>query len=184
MTRLVALILVSYSLLSNPSFAQDKQPYAGFGARQVKALSDQQIADLNAGRGMGLALAAELNGYPGPMHVLELARSLNLSDSQRVKMQDLIDAMKAEAVKLGDQVIAAEVVLDRQFADKTATESGIYTATQAIGDAQAKLRAVHLKYHLMVVDTLTARQVQQYAELRGYSGHHKHNDPSVHHKKH
>lgn len=184
MMRLLALMLAAYTVLSNPLLAQDKQSYAGFEARQVKALSDRQIADLKAGRGMGLALAAELNGYPGPMHVLEFAKALNLSASQRVKMQDLIDAMKAEAVKLGDQVIAAEVVLDRQFADKTATESGILAATQAIGEAQAKLRAVHLKYHLTVVDILTAQQIQQYAELRGYSGYHKHDDQGLHRKQH
>ncbi len=40
-------------------------PYAGFQDRPIKALSQQQIDDLQAGRGMGLALAAELNGYPG-----------------------------------------------------------------------------------------------------------------------
>ena len=28
---------------------------------------------------MGLALAAELNGYPGPLHVIELADSLRLT---------------------------------------------------------------------------------------------------------
>jgi hypothetical protein len=58
-------------------------PYAGMQSRSIKALSDQQIADLNAGRGMGLALAAELNGYPGPLHVLELADKLDLSADQR-----------------------------------------------------------------------------------------------------
>ena len=51
-------------------------PYAEMQGRSIKALSDQQIADLNTGRGMGLALAAELNGYPGPSHVLELADKL------------------------------------------------------------------------------------------------------------
>ena len=50
--------------------ALGQSPYAGMQARPVKALSDQQIADLKAGRGMGLALPAELNGYPGPSHVL------------------------------------------------------------------------------------------------------------------
>ena len=58
-------------------------PYAGMQARSIKALSDQQIADLGAGRGMGLALAAELNGYPGPSHVLELADKLDLSADQQ-----------------------------------------------------------------------------------------------------
>ena len=33
-------------------------PYPGMESRSIKALSDQQIADLRAGRGMGLALAA------------------------------------------------------------------------------------------------------------------------------
>lgn len=41
--------------------------YAGLQQRAIKALSDQQKADLRAGRGMGLALPAELNGYPGPI---------------------------------------------------------------------------------------------------------------------
>jgi len=51
--------------------------------RTVKVLSEQQITDLKTGRGMGLALAAEFNDYPGPSHVLELADALQLSDEQR-----------------------------------------------------------------------------------------------------
>ena len=66
-------------------------PYAGMQTRPIKALSDQQIADLRAGRGMGLALAAELNGYPGPSHVLELADRLELSTDQRARVQRLFD---------------------------------------------------------------------------------------------
>ncbi|MEO8319793.1 MAG: hypothetical protein ABI561_15865 [Bradyrhizobium sp.] len=66
-------------LLSGSALAQS--PYAGMQDRPVKALSEQQVADLKAGRGMGLALPAELNGYPGPSHLLELADRLNLSSS-------------------------------------------------------------------------------------------------------
>ena len=36
----------------------------------IRGLSEQEIDDLTNGRGMGLARAAELNGYPGPLHVL------------------------------------------------------------------------------------------------------------------
>jgi hypothetical protein len=54
--------------------------------RPIKALSEQQVADLQAGRGMGLALPAELNGYPGPAHVLELADKLGLSADQRASV--------------------------------------------------------------------------------------------------
>jgi hypothetical protein len=83
-------------------------PYAGMQTRPIKALSDQQIADLRAGRGMGLALAAELNGYPGPSHVLELADRLELSTDQRAGVQRLFDSMKAEAVPLGSKLLEQE----------------------------------------------------------------------------
>jgi hypothetical protein len=61
-------LVVAVAALSIPQIAwsQAHQPYAGLEARAIKALSEQQIADLEAGRGMGMALAAELNGYPGP----------------------------------------------------------------------------------------------------------------------
>lgn len=62
-----------------PALAWAETPYAGMQSRPIKALSDQQLSDLRAGRGMGLALAAELNGYPRPSHVLELANQLGLS---------------------------------------------------------------------------------------------------------
>src|SRR5690242_13138834 len=100
-------------------------PYAGMQTRSIKALSEQQIADLGAGRGMGLALAAELNGYPGPSHVLELADKLELSADQRAGMQRLFDSMKAEAMPLGARLIEQEAELDRQFAARTVTSESL-----------------------------------------------------------
>src|SRR6266436_3691578 len=123
------LVLITFA---SPALAQSQQPYAGLEGRPIKALSEQQISDLRAGRGMGLALAAELNGYPGPMHVLELADSLALSDQQRAKMQDLFAAMRAEAIPLGDRLIAQEAELDRQFADKTISPASLADSMAAI----------------------------------------------------
>jgi hypothetical protein len=157
------------ALSLSPSAAQSPQPYAGLQARAVKALSEQQIADLKAGRGMGLALAAELNGYPGPMHVLEHSNALSLSEAQRAKMQELFAAMKAEAVPLGERLIAQEAALDRQFADKTITPASLAAALQEIGGTQAALRDAHLRHHLLAADLLTPAQLRRYAELRGYA---------------
>jgi Spy/CpxP family protein refolding chaperone len=168
MNRHLILVLIALALGTAPSLAQLQQPYAGLAARSIKALSEQQIADLRAGRGMGLALAAELNGYPGPMHVLEFADSLHLSDQQRAKMQELFAAMKAEAIPLGEQLIAQEADLDRKFANKTITPASLAASTDAIGSTHAALRQAHLKYHLSTVEVLTPAQVQHYAELRGY----------------
>jgi len=165
--RLVVLITIVTALAAGmPARAQ--QPYAGLETRPIKALSEQQMADLRAGRGMGLALAAELNGYPGPMHVLELAEPLALSDEQRAKVQDLFAAMKAEAVPLGETLIAQEADLDKQFAGKTITATGLTASLNAIGATQAALRGAHLKYHLLTLDLLTPTQAARYAGLRGY----------------
>ena len=146
------------------------QPYAGLDARPVKALSAEQLADLRAGRGMGLALPAELNGYPGPTHVLELAGPLGLTPEQRGRTEALVVAMKAEAIPLGERLIADETALDRLFAEKRATVGTLGTAAANVGTAQAALRAAHLRYHLDMMAVLTPEQVARYAALRGYAG--------------
>ena len=143
-------------------------PYAGMQERPIKALNKQQVADLRAGRGMGLALAAELNGYPGPIHVLELADELQLTAEQRGRMRVLTDEMKAEAVPIGEQLIARERALDQAFASRQITSAGLAAMTAQIGAAQGELRAVHLKYHLTTAMLLSDHQRQRYAELRGY----------------
>jgi Spy/CpxP family protein refolding chaperone len=167
MNRLLILLLIAFS---PAALAQSQQPYAGLEVRSIKALSEQQIADLRAGRGMGLALAAELNGYPGPMHVLEFADALHLSDQQRAKMQELFAAMKAEAILLGERLIAQEADLDSKFANKTITPASLAASTDAIGATHSALRQTHLNYHLSTVEVLTPAQIQRYGELRGYKG--------------
>ena len=161
------LVLALTVTLAN---AQSPQPYAGQQSRPVKALSEQQIADLREGRGMGMALAAELNGYPGPLHVLELAEPLQLSPDQHGRMQRLFDEMQAEARALGHRLIALETDLDQQFAGRTVTAASLAAATEAIGRTQAALRFAHLKAHLTTMEILGTDQVRRYQELRGYAG--------------
>lgn len=144
------------------------QPYAFYQQRAVKVLSEKQIADLKNGRGMGLALAGELNGYPGPLHVIELAGQLALNEQQRHEVKTLFDAMKAEAIPAGEALIARETALDRAFAENTITPEALTTLMSSIGDAQARLREVHLKYHLTAAALLTNEQRVRYAALRGY----------------
>jgi hypothetical protein len=157
-------------------------PYSGMEARQIKALSDQQIADLRAGRGMGLALSAELNGYPGPIHVLELGDQLGLSGEQRTRVQELHAAMRAATVPLGERLIAQEADLDRHFATKAVTPASLQAAAAEIGATQGALRGAHLLYHLSTLEVLTPEQVRRYGELRGYgfSAGHGHG-PKGHH---
>jgi Spy/CpxP family protein refolding chaperone len=177
--KLVCSLLLSMALTvaaALPAPAQDDgtampdhPPYAGMESRAVKALSDQQMADLKAGRGMGLALAAELNGYPGPRHVLELADQLRLTDQQRAETQALFDAMSAETVPIGERIIADETTLDRLFAEHRITPRALDDLTARIGEAQGELRAAHLRYHVDMMNVLSPAQVAHYMALRGYA---------------
>lgn len=155
--------------VSAGAFAQSPQPYADMQTRPIKALSEQQTSDLKSGRGMGLALAAELNGYPGPSHLLELADRLELTAPQRKSVQQLFDSMKAEAIPLGERLLTKEADLDRQFATHAITPASLKIATAEIGEVQGRLRDTHLKYHLATVALLTSQQLRHYNLLRGYS---------------
>jgi hypothetical protein len=170
------LVLCTFMLASTAAFAQT--PYAGMQMRPIKALSEQQVADLGAGRGMSLALAAELNGYPGPSHVLELADRLELTADQRARVQTLFDSMKEEALPIGARLLEQEAELDRQFAGHTVTPDSLKASTAAVAITQGELRQTHLKYHLSTAALLSPVQMQRYAELRGYG---KSDQPAMHH---
>src|SRR5215210_518881 len=105
--------------------ASPAAPYAGLERRAVASLSEQQLADLRAGRGMGFALSAELNGYPGPAHAIELAQPLGLTQAQDERIRTLQAAMTAEAVPLGERLIAQESELDASFRERTVTPESL-----------------------------------------------------------
>ena len=176
-------ILIPALLASSMAFAQHSHqhsagvenknkmypsPYAGMQMRSIKALSAQQMDDLRAGKGMSLALAAELNGYPGPSHVLELAGLLQLSDSQVARTQRLFAQMKRETAELGERLISAETALDQLFSEKSATWGRLEAATLEAARIQGSLRAAHLRYHLDMAEVLDPAQVREYERLRGY----------------
>jgi hypothetical protein len=172
--RLVKIALagsLAVALLAGQAAAQTQhdQPYAGLQTREIKALSREQMEDLTAGRGMGLALAAELNGYPGPRHVLELAGQLGLSDEQRASVQRLFDSMREEAIPLGKQLLSAEKDLDRAFAERTINPERLQAMTAAIAEKQGELRNSHLQYHLATAALLNPDQLRRYNDLRGYT---------------
>jgi Spy/CpxP family protein refolding chaperone len=167
-------------LLTTPVAAQ-VSPYAGLEAREIKALSDTEIASYLAGDGMGLALAAELNGLPGPKHVLELADSLDLTDEQRNRARAIFDAMRAQAAELGRDIIAAERVLDSAFASGGIDRTALDAMTARSAALEGTLRFTHLAAHLDMRGVLTSDQIRRYAALRGYSDPaHPGHDPAHH----
>jgi Spy/CpxP family protein refolding chaperone len=167
--RMWLVIVAAASCTGSSAWAAGEAPYAGWDGRAIKALSAGQVDDLRNGRGMGLALAAELNGYPGPRHVLDLADELDLSALQQAETQRLFDEMQAQAIQLGEQVIAGEAALDRMFALGGPSETSVQAAAVELGRLQGALRGHHLRYHLAMRDLLSPHQVMRYRQLRGYS---------------
>jgi len=166
-TALFASLVVIVASAANAT-AQTTSPYAGQQHRTIKALSDQDIGDLLEGRGMGLAKAGELNSYPGPLHVLQLAEQLELSDQQRAATNLVYAKMRERAVSIGGQIIEAERTLDRAFADGRIEPATLRSQLDAIAILQGNLRAVHLETHLAQRSLLTQEQISRYDALRGY----------------
>lgn len=149
--------------------ADGVSPYAGEEARAIKALSPDEIAELRAGRGMGLAKAAELNGYPGPAHVLELADRLDLTPAQRQATQELFDTMNRDARRLGQAIIEAEQDLETGFAEHRMDERSLAAKLDVLAALHRDLRFSHLRTHLAQAALLTPGQVARYRALRGYA---------------
>jgi hypothetical protein len=155
------------------------QPYAGLQTRPIKALDPSRVDDLLAGRGAGYALAAELNRYPGPAHVLELADKLRLSDDQAQRTRLIQQQMQQEASRLGRRMVDLEQELDRLFAGGKAAEAELARLTREIALVEGEIRFTHLLAHLHVQALLLTEQIALYDQLRGYTGSAGH-DPRKH----
>ncbi len=159
----IAFVFVAVAGAATPS------PYVGQQSREIRSLSRSDVADLLAGKGMGYAKAAELNGYPGPAHVLEMGTELGLSPEQRAQTLALFKRMERSAKHLGAQLVDAERALDASFRNRDVAPESLARALERIAEIEGKLRNVHLGAHLEQTRILVPAQIARYARLRGYS---------------
>ncbi|MGB5295721.1 MAG: Spy/CpxP family protein refolding chaperone [Thermoanaerobaculia bacterium] len=162
--------------------AADQSPYVALEGREIKALSPEQIEGYEAGLGMGLAMAAEMNGYPGPRHVLELRDELDLTEAQIQSTERVFGAMQEAARGLGRQIVTQERELDRLFAAHDMDTSRLSERVMQVAELQGQLRAAHLLAHLEMMQVLSHEQIERYIELRGYraAGHQAHHPEGGH----
>ncbi len=135
-------------------------------ARKVSSLRRAEVDGLLSGRGLGLASAAELNGYPAPYDVLAFADELGLDADQHGAVQQAYDRMKSKAVEAAARYVAAEHALDEAFRSQASPT----LLTERVGAAErrrAELRLIHLAAHLEISPLLTAKQRQLLGELQG-----------------
>ena len=161
-------IFISIAPIAASSQSQ-KSKYVGQETRDIKSLSDSDREELRNGQGWGLAKAAELNGVPGPAHVLELKQEISLNPEQVAEIKRLYQDMKNQAIPLGIKLIELERVLNNHFADRSITDEILHESLEQIAQTQKQLRYVHLSMHLKTADLLTREQIALYNKLRGYS---------------
>ena len=146
-----------------------RSQYAGEEKREIKALSASETEALTSGEGMGMAMAAELNHYPGPRHVLDLGDQLALSEAQRKSARASFDQMHADALRFGGQLITKERALDKAFASQSITLKLLDQLIREIEELRGRLRYTHLAAHVKVHEILTSQQITSYDLLRGYT---------------
>jgi hypothetical protein len=151
-----------------PDRSPSRSPYVSESGRRIKALSSEEVAGYLAGEGMGLARAAELNGYPGPRHVLDLADTLRLTASQRREVEASFQRMRADAMRIGRGLVGAESSLDSLFASGPATPEAVLSATASAATFDGELRAAHLLAHIETKAALSPAQVAAYERARRY----------------
>jgi Spy/CpxP family protein refolding chaperone len=137
----------------------------GQGHQAAQACIDQFNKVVGEGRGFGMAFAADQNGYPGPMHVLELKDRLKLTADQEARARELYAGVRAQLPK-STRLLEAQRRLERLFAQGAATEPAVRTAVAEVEQALSEVRLVHLLAHVRARDLLTEEQRRIYHEAR------------------
>ena len=166
---LIAALIVG----AGSAVASTQSPYAGEELTDIKSLNPVEISGLLQGKGMGFAKTAELNQYPGPLHVLELAEQLHLSTKQIDQTNAIFKKMHEKAIRLEVQLVDYERELDKLFSSDQISNTKLDGLLLKIGETRAKLRGAHLHAHLEMKKVLSNHQVKMYDNLRGYSNERK-----------
>jgi hypothetical protein len=160
------------SASSSDTSSSQISPYSGQEIRDIKSLADSDIQSLRNGTGEafgGMAKPAELNGYPGPRHVLDMASNLQLTDRQNIEIELIYQDMSSKAKSIGGAIIAIEEDMNSAFDNRTMTQGNLKLMLDKNADLYGQLRFVHLSAHLDTVQALTIEQVQMYNKIRGYN---------------
>lgn len=173
MSHRAAFFALASLLLPLSVSAQDHaghSEHAGKEERPIKALSDQRIAELLEGAGAGYALSAELNGYPGPRHVLDLRGELELTADQTRAVEAIFMGMQTRARELGADLVEAERAIESAFRAGDLEPARLAELVEAAAVLDGRLRLNHLAAHIETRALLSDRQIAEYDRLRGYSG--------------
>jgi len=134
----------------------------------IRSLTPEQVGQIERGEGAGFALPAELNGVPGPRHVLDLAAELDLTPAQVAEVEAVFAAMRAESITAGGRYLDAVLALEEGFRDGTLTADDLPARVAEVKRLEGELATTHLAAHFETAALLTPEQIAAYGRLRGY----------------
>ncbi|MBC8515055.1 hypothetical protein H8D30_04280 [bacterium] len=150
----------------------------------LTSLSAEEVLGFLEGKGMGMAKPAEMNHFPGPMHVLELREELDLSEDQIAMVYGYRLDMLEETKSKGSLLITMEYNIDQWFlaASKGASvdETDLSRMLRASALLRGQIRYTHLHAHLLTAMALSPQQIMDYDTLRGYGEESSDNAPMDH----
>ncbi|MEM7646715.1 MAG: hypothetical protein AAF203_07400 [Pseudomonadota bacterium] len=148
-----------------------KSPYVKQKNNQIKAITQNDLEGLEKGSGMpfgGMAKAAELNGLPGPRHVLDMEEEIQLSKTQKKQVAEIFEKMNREARKWGAELIEIERLMDTKMKTGEIKSGSLQRLVRQSAIKYGELRFSHLVAHLETAKVLSKDQVQIYNKVRGY----------------
>lgn len=167
-TMLVVCLTLPLTALAESGSWPSVSKYAGQEKQNIKSLTASDIEELQRGGGWGLAKAAELNGVPGPAHLLELKDKVPLTADQIEKITQIYSTMQADAIEQGIKLIELEKGLEYHFQDRSINDAILQDYLAKIAHTRMTLRYIHLATHLLTPEILTEEQISTYNQLRGY----------------
>lgn len=172
-TAPVAAPAAAAPAIAQPAPAEPAKPRAEDATRtrlakmNVKAITPEELEGFLYGKSMEQARAADLNRFPSPEHVVELADKLGLSKQQRERTQQVLDESQAQAARLGYMLVDKEKELDRLFATGLVTREKLFALLHEIAHMRADIRGQHLEANMAQRLILTPPQLERYMQLRG-----------------
>ena len=92
-----------------------------------------------------MSKAAELNGVPGPAHLLEMKDEIPLDAMQVSTITQIFEQMRKQAIRQGLKLIALDLKLESHFQNRTITDAILRSSLDAIAKniaAKPKLKKI------------------------------------------
>lgn len=134
----------------------------------LRGVSADEIRGYTEGRALRFGRAAEKNHNPSPYYILKYKSELALFDEQLTPARAILERERAQASRLGKELLADEAKLETLLATPGSREDQVADLTREIARLEGEIRLVHLEADVAAKKLLNSSQQVQYDAVRSY----------------